>query len=115
MRIGRVSVALLGCVLALVALGCEPAPAASQEEVAQKLQELRADVDALKRTVARLEQELAESRATAKSSPTVPSKAAATAQPKTQSAQCEGKTKAGARCKRSATKGSRYCWQHGGD
>lgn len=27
---------------------------------------------------------------------------------------CKGKTKAGAQCKRSARKGSKYCWQHEG-
>ncbi|MCB1020437.1 MAG: hypothetical protein H6509_13790 [Bryobacterales bacterium] len=115
MRIGRVSGVLAACVLVWTASGCAPAPAASPEEIEQQLHELRADVDALKRTVARLEQELAEARATSKPAAPAAKTSAAAVQPKTQAAQCDGKTRAGARCKRSASQGSRYCWQHGGN
>jgi hypothetical protein len=80
----------------------------SNEELLQAVQELRAEVAALRRSVERLEQELAEAKA-----------APAPAEPDTPPAkavkvQCAGTTASGARCKRSAREGSRFCWQHAG-
>jgi hypothetical protein len=95
------------------AAACQSAPAVSNEQLVQAVAELRAEVAALKRTVARLEQELAEAKA--EPAATVATQTAAPAAKATASkTQCAGTTQAGARCKRSAQDGSRFCWQHAG-
>jgi hypothetical protein len=104
----------LWVVLALAtaaAASCGPAPAASNEELAQTVEELRGRVALLERTVARLEQELAEARASPPPPAPVTQAAPTPAKPAVK-VQCAGATKAGARCKRPTSEGSRYCWQH---
>ena len=104
----------LWVVLALgtaAAASCRPAPAVSNEELTQTVEELRARVAMLERTVARLAQELGEARASAPL-PAPVTEAGPSPAPPVAKVQCGGETKAGARCKRPASEGSRYCWQH---
>ena len=71
------------------------------------IQELRAEVAALRSTVARLEEELREARA----APAAPA-TAADAEPPAATEQCAALTQKGARCTRKPQAGGKLCWQH---
>jgi phage shock protein A len=112
----RAKLALSGLIAAGLVTGaasCQSTAAASNEQVLQEVAELRAEVRALERTVARLEQELAEAKIQPPAVAAAPATATAAKAPAAK-ARCAGTTKSGVRCKRSAREGSRFCWQHAG-
>ena len=85
---------------------CAREPSPEIEELQQAVAELRAEVSILQRTVERLEHESAETReALAASTSSRPAE-------NLSKPRCEGHTADGSRCRRAASAGGRFCWQH---